>query len=57
MKTFEQSIREWFMSRFERMPESDPSYFREWLDRFYAGTATDFMDSHSLQLWLKEDLQ
>ena len=53
MKTrFDELIEIWFLTRFERTPAEDPSYFLEWLNRFKNGDAYRVMDSQSFGEWL-----
>ena len=46
-------IREFFIRRFNRQPESDRFYFEEWVDRFYTGNPTRWMDSKSLEVYMQ----
>jgi hypothetical protein len=48
-------VREFFILRFRRMPESDQSYFNEWCERFSRGEkfAISRMDSDSRKAWGK----
>jgi hypothetical protein len=45
-------IREWFWRRFERSPDYDPMYFKEWLDRFnehQGHSVRSYMDGDSIK--------
>ena len=50
-----QMIREWFILRFKRMPESKGHYFQEWLERFDISeeNAINHMDKDSEKMWIK----
>ena len=50
-----QMVREFFILRFRRMPESDRMYFDEWCERFSKGekSAISRMDSESRKAWIK----
>ncbi len=47
----EHKVREWFIRRFDREPEKDIAYYKEWVYRFEQGYATDVMDSESIRIW------
>jgi hypothetical protein len=44
---------EFFIRRFEKLPESDADYFGEWKERFKTGHPESFMDSESLAVYKK----
>jgi len=46
-------IRDWFIMRFGKLPEQDPSYYQEWIQRFRKGTAVDRMDLESRRMYDK----
>lgn len=46
-------IRDWFIMRFNKLPEQDPAYYQEWIQRFRKGTAVDRMDLESRKVYDK----
>ena len=44
-------FRQFFITRFERQPEQDPSYFRTWVERLSKPNPEGYMDSKSKEVW------
>lgn len=44
-------VREFFIRRFKRKPEHDPSYFEEWVERFRGGRPEQYMDRQSREVY------
>jgi len=44
-------VREFFVRRFKREPESDPLYFAEWVYRFNTGDPVAYMDSEGRRVY------
>jgi hypothetical protein len=50
----EKILRGFFIERFKRKPEEDPSYFGEWKERFFDRPPPEvFMDSESRMAYIK----
>lgn len=44
-------VSKFFVARFDRQPDNDPSYFGEWMTRFRSGFPEHYMDSQSLAVF------
>jgi hypothetical protein len=44
-------FRQFFITRFERKPEHDPSYFQTWVERLSKPNPEGYMDSKSKEVW------
>ena len=49
----ERMIRDWFILRYHKLPDYDIEYYEDWVKRFAAGDALNFMDIKSRAAWTK----
>jgi len=47
----EVSVRQFFIKRFERSPETDKQYYKEWKQRFARGNPERWMDKKSKKVY------